>query len=137
MSRPVRCCRLPVRVIGLIVGTVLVALSCSGPSSDPGRTADESGRVYHVQLNQTKEKEAANQDLARAIVWWDDQSSASLPTPLSDGQHESPVQVAWQAPFYRVRLGPFASRSAAKEVLTAARPTFPKAFIAPGDRREE
>jgi len=92
--------------------------------------------VYHVQLNQRTEKEAANQDLARAIAWWDDQSSASLPTPLSVNENDQPVHVRWQAPFYRVRLGPFASRSAAKEVLTTARSAFPKAFIAPEQRRE-
>jgi hypothetical protein len=93
--------------------------------------------VYHVQLNQTKEKEAANQDLAQAIAWWDDQSTAALPTPRTDGKADPPIHVMWQAPFYRIRLGPFESRAAAKEVLTTARRSFPKAFIAPGDRREE
>ena len=92
--------------------------------------------MYHVQLNQTKEKEAANQDLSRAIAWWDDRASASLPTPLTGREYDRPVHVTWQAPFYRVRIGPFASRSAAKDVLTTARSTFPKAFIAPEQRRE-
>jgi len=123
--------------MGLVVGTLFVALSCSGPSTDSGTTEDPPARLYHVQLNQTKEKKAANRELAQAIAWWDDQSSASLPTPQTDGSGESPVRVLWRAPFYRIRLGPFESRAAAHEVLTTARRAFPKAFIAPESRQEE
>lgn len=136
MLRLLSRCRFRILVVGLFGGSLLFGLSCTGPAPDQGGAANEPARVYHVQLNQTKEKEAANRDLARAIAWWDDRASTSLPTPRTDGQGESPVQVMWRAPFYRVRLGPFESRSAASKVLTEARSAFPKAFIAP-ERREE
>jgi len=124
-------------VLGLVAGSLLFGGGCTGPAPDQGASEESPVRVYHVQLNQTKEKDAANRNLARAISWWDDQSSASMPTPLTADENDRPVHVHWQAPFYRVRLGPFASRSAAKEVLTNARSAFPKAFIAPEQRREK
>lgn len=114
-------------------------MSCSGPSPDQGgRSAPEGpARVYHVQLDMTKDKDTAHRYLSKALAWWGEQSSASLPEPLSlpDRSSDSPVTIVWKAPLYRVRLGPFASRSAAQTVLGAAQSSFPNAFIAPEQRR--
>ncbi|PSQ78623.1 MAG: SPOR domain-containing protein, partial [Bacteroidetes bacterium QH_6_63_17] len=43
----------------------------------------------------------------------------------------SAVTINWKPPFYRVRLGPFATRQQAEAVLQAARSVFPDAFVAP------
>jgi hypothetical protein len=45
------------------------------------------------------------------------------------------VSIKWRAPFYRVRIGPFATEQQAETVLEEAHSTFPDAFVAP-DRVE-
>lgn len=117
---------------GLFIGGVLLAISCTGPSPDATESdvEDERSRVYHVQLDMTEEKAEANQTLGRALEWWDEQSSSEVPRPLAPSE-DSVVNIAWQAPLYRVRLGPFASRAQADSVLHAAQSAFPDAFVRP------
>lgn len=118
--------------LGLLAGTLLIGLSCSGPSPDGPTSADEGdrSRIYHVQLDMAKEKEQANQILGRALTWWDAHAGTTAPRPLT-APDESPVTVAWRAPLYRVRVGPFASRAQADSVLRTAQSTFPGAFVRP------
>lgn len=128
--------RLHVRLIsaGLILGSLLLGLSCSGPATDASESTDDGvERVYHVQLEMTEDKGAADQVLAEAVTWWNERVSSSVPDPvrLSDDASDRPVTVVWKAPLYRVRLGPFASRSQAEDVLGAAQSVFPDAFVAP------
>lgn len=117
-----------------MAGILLLGLSCSGPSpesSTPAPTEERPARVYHVQLDMVQDKTTADQMLGQALAWWKDRSD-TVPAPLErkDGS-EAPVAIHWQAPLYRVRIGPFASRSAAEEVLAAAETAFPEAFVAP------
>jgi hypothetical protein len=119
---------------------VALAGGCAGPTPETDGTPDaEEGpaRVYHVQLDMTRDKDTANQYLSRALAWWGRQSSTRLPAPMgtADGADDSAVQVVWQAPLYRIRLGPFPSRSAAEKVLSAAEASYPGAFIVPEQRR--
>ena len=126
------------RALGILVGVWTCGLllgACSGPPpASTGRSSEEepSPRVYHVQLRLTEDKTRAAQTLGRAEQWWREQPPADRP-PLAEGPRssETPVTIAWKAPFYRVRLGPFATETRAEAVLDAARPTFPDAFIAP------
>lgn len=112
----------------LAVGVLLLVLSCSGPQ--PGETGGtEERRVYHVQLQMTEEKEAANRTLGQALVWWEDRPPEKRP-PLAHPE-ESPADIKWKAPYYRVRLGPFATREQAESILGDARSSFPDAFVAP------
>lgn len=119
---------------GLVLG-LLLGLSCSGPAPERSGPAadDEPKRLYHVQLEMTEDKATADQVLGKALSWWEDRASSLDPQPvnLTEDTTDSPVRVVWQPPLYRVRLGPFASRSEAEAVLDAAHPTFPDAFIAP------
>jgi len=125
--------------LGLLLAVLVLGMSCTGPSPDGGGAAAPEGpaRVYHVQVDMTKDQDAAHRALSKVLAWWGDQSSASLPEPLSlpDRSADSPATIVWKAPLYRVRLGPFASRTTAEEVLAAARSSFPDAFIAPEQRR--
>lgn len=116
--------------LGLLISGVLFGLSCSGPEPE-GRhaAAGEGGRVYHVQLDATKKKGAANRMLGRALEWWNERADSVGPRPVS--REASPVTIAWRAPLYRVQLGPFASREAANDVLAAAQAAYPEAFISP------
>lgn len=79
-----------------------------------------------------KDKEEADQRLSEVLAWWDNQGSVPAPTSLEleNRSVDPPVRIAWKAPFYRVRVGPYRSRGQAKKALTAIRPSFPDAFIA-------
>lgn len=78
----------------------------------------------------TDAKSDADQTVGRAMTWWESLPASERPEPLVSAG-SLPVDVAWRAPFYRVRLGPFVSRDRAAAVLAAVRDAFPDAFIAP------
>lgn len=80
-----------------------------------------------------KDKAKADRALSTALDWWQAHASSLNPEPLGRAGRpdRAPVVIAWKAPLYRVRLGPFASRAQAEDVLAAARSSFPEAFIAP------
>ena len=111
----------------LLIGGVLLGLSCSGPTPDAPDASEKDPRVYHVQLDRTKKKAKANRIVGKALDWWEERSS--FPRPMRS--QSSPVTVVWKAPLYRVRVGPFAAREEADSVLTVARRTFPGAFVRP------
>jgi len=116
---------------GVLIGGLLVAVSCSGPSSVPSDASEEGrSRVYHVRLDVTKEKKTANRMLGRALEWWNERSETASARPLSSA-NDSPVSVVWRVPYYRVQIGPFASRTQADSVLQVARSAFPGAFVSP------
>lgn len=133
---------LPFRTLGLLLGVCAGGVlfgSCSGPAAtSPHRPAPDgsSARIFLVQLRLTEDKARAARTLGRAERWWRNRPPAGRP-PLvqAASSARSPVTIAWKAPLYRVRLGPFATRRQAEAVLDAARSTFPEAFIAP-DRME-
>ena len=116
--------------LGVLAGALLLGLSCSGPSPAPSGETTDPSRVYHVQLDMTKEKETANQILGRALTWWEAHAASVAARPLTAAD-ASPVTVAWRAPLYRVRIGPFASRDQAESVLQTAQSAFPGAFVRP------
>lgn len=90
-------------------------------------------RVYHVQLDMKKDKDAADRRLTDALAWWHKHGSETVPGPsaVPDSSRDRPLRLVWKAPFYRVRLGPYASRSQAEQALSAIRASFPEAFVAP------
>ena len=117
---------------GVLVGLVLLGLSCSGPSPDESapETRPDRSRGYHVQLDMTKKKEDANQILGRALQWWKTHSDGVEVRPAA-ASSASPVTVVWRAPLYRVRIGPFSTKAQADSVLQAVRSAFPGAFVRP------
>lgn len=132
----------PFRALGLLMGVCASGVlfsSCSGPApTSPTRSAQEDAapRLFLVQLRLTDDKSQAARTLGRAERWWHNRPPTDRP-PLVQAASSArrPVTIAWSAPFYRVRLGPFATRTQARAVLNAARSAFPEAFIAP-DRME-
>ena len=120
----------------VLVVALILGLSCSGPSpetSGPSPTEDRPSEVYHVQLDMTERKVVANRKKSKALTWWEQNATMGTPTPIrgSGSNDDYPVAIVWKAPLYRVRLGPFATRSEAEDVLASARSVFPDAFIAP------
>lgn len=137
--------RAPHRTSWLVALVVLcvagVAASCTGPQptgrdgpTPPDGPRWEDGqrieRVYHVQLAMSDVKSDADRTVGRAMTWWDALPASERPAPLASAE-TLPLDVAWKAPLYRVRLGPFVSRERADAVLQSVRPTFPDAFVAP------
>lgn len=120
-------------VAGLCIGGLFLA--CSGPTpNQPGTASGASakGRVYHVQLQFTDDKDQAAAVLGRAQQWWQQQPPSKHPSLVEEvPSSDPPVTMVWKAPFYRVRLGPFATKEHAETVLGAARHTFSGAFVAP------
>ncbi|MFB6097882.1 MAG: SPOR domain-containing protein [Salinibacter sp.] len=133
----------PVRMLYLATGVLLgggLLLSCSVPLLDQssGPTAPEPGtRIYLVQLQLTEDKGRAAAILSQGQRWWENIPSSNRP-PLVPGIPSSTpaVTIEWKAPYYRVRLGPFATEKQAQRVLEAARSSFPDAFVVP-DRVED
>lgn len=124
------------------IGTaVLLAIlffgACTGPTPSPPSSSSDAGtRVYHVQLQLTEDKARAEAILSRGLRWWKNQPASTRP-PLAGGAQASDaaVSIKWRAPFYRVRIGPFATEQQAETVLEEAHSAFPDAFVAP-DRIE-
>lgn len=117
---------------GLLLGAVLLG-ACSGPAPSPDATESEPpSRVYHVQLQMTEDKDQAAETLGQAQRWWKQQPDSTRP-PLVQGTQTSdtPVNIKWKTPFYRVQLGPFAKEKQAERVLDTALSAFPDAFIVP------
>lgn len=126
------------RTAGLLFAVVLL-VACTGPT--PDRTSGSSSpapgtRLYHVQLQITEDKDQAVEILGRGQRWWTAQPPADRPS-LVEGTAASAkaVSITWKAPYYRVRLGPFATEAQAEAVLEAARSASPDAFVVP-DRVE-
>lgn len=121
----------PVRSAILLMGVLVIALSCTGPQPEQPEDPEEAEvqRIFHVQLHMTEEKDEADRVLGEALSWWEGQPSSERP-PLAESEGR-PVDITWKAPLYRVRLGPFATREHAESVLSDARSEFPEAFVAP------
>lgn len=114
----------------MLLGLTLFG-ACSGPHSESAEEESET-RLYHVQLQLTEDKDRAVEILSHAQQWWTEQPSSERP-PLATTPPSSkkPITIKWRAPFYRVRLGPFATKQEAETVLEAAKTSFPDAFVSP------
>lgn len=86
-----------------------------------GRRVTVNG--FRIQIFQSASKPEADARADQAIRWWEQQSSG-LDLP------ETPeVYTLYRAPYYRVRVGNFATRSAANAARAELQRQFPNAFI--------
>lgn len=103
------------------------------PSTSAPRTSEASPRMvqgFRVQIHLTPEKTSADAYVAEALAWWRGLAPQARPAPLRSAA-ELPVEVAWRAPYYRVRVGAFPSREGAEATLAALRGRFPDAMLVP------
>jgi hypothetical protein len=84
------------------------------PSNDEAPAEPRTVRGFRIQVLTTEDKSAADRRAADAKEQWG-----------------APVEVVWKAPYYRVRVGAFASRSAAQPRLDAVQEQYPDAFLVP------
>ncbi len=83
---------------------------------------------FRIQILTTPEKQTADFQVEEALGWLGDLSRR--PTGLESAE-EAPVYLAWKQPYYRVRLGNFATRDEAQQALYLVGERFPEAFIVP------
>jgi hypothetical protein len=130
----------PLRSAALVLVLGALITGCSGSAilenegDAPGASPSEEDKRtrFQVQLFISDEKGEADRALSRALDWWEglQEPRRDLRIPPAD-QDASPVRIVWKAPFYRVRVGTFASREDAETIVTAAGDTFPDAFVVP------
>lgn len=94
----------------------------AGPST---RTIDG----YRIQILTTGEKDEADRQVTQAEQWW--RALAPAERPPHVGEEDLYVTVAWRQPYYRVRIGRFASRSEAERALDTISRQYSDAFIVP------
>ena len=122
-------------LLGVVACSPLpVADSGNAPSSGASTETTEDPRepprrTYHVQVRTVEEKAAADRTVSQVVAWFEALPRGQRPEALS-AVGEIPVGVRWKAPFYRVRVGPFSTRDAARQVVEAMSDEFPDAFIA-------
>lgn len=98
-----------------------------------GRTAAGTTRTvdgYRIQLFQTRERDVAERAVEQATQWWRSRKEAGSRGDLFES-NSAPVYNVWRQPFYRVRLGDFATEDEAEEILSDVRGRFDGAFIVP------
>ncbi len=130
----------------LIVG-VLTAAGCAGPKETTERSKPPTAapapapkkapaaprrrtvQGFRVQIQQTPQKAQADQAVSRVSAWWRSLPPAQRPAGLNG--KTAPVYVQWKQPYYRVRVGNFATRAAAEQALRKLAAQYPTAFIVP------
>jgi hypothetical protein len=89
----------------------------------------ETVQGYRIQILSTQDKTAADKLWADAISWW--QGEQEQEEPATTFPEELPVYIVFRNPYYRVRIGDFASRGAAQEALPTVSRRFTGAFVVP------
>ena len=84
---------------------------------------------FRIQILTTPEKGEADDQVRRALDWWASVPTRDRPPTLSDDA--LPIYTAWQQPYYRVRVGDFATRADAERALGLFARHYPDAFIVP------
>ena len=81
-------------------------------------------RGYRVQVFSSRDKRLADEELQRAIEWWEDHRSGQ-----SSG--DPPIYVEYEQPFFKVRIGNYTSRTKANSDASSLSRAFQGAFVVP------
>lgn len=96
-----------------------------------GQGTTERVQGYRIQIFSSKDKADADRELDGAVSWWHNQKVEGYLDDLYEGREASPpVYMIFRQPYYRVRLGNFATRDEALRLLPTVQRRFPSAFIA-------
>lgn len=82
---------------------------------------------YRIQVFSARDKQAAQDFREQVRQWWENNREEA---PLSVLGEEPPIIVEYSQPYYRVRIGAFATRDAAERALEFVRVEYPSAFPA-------
>ena len=95
----------------------------SEPAPEPAYAPMREVDGFRVQVFTSGLRETAEQIRADAASWWTSRRQY--------GQPEMDVAVVYQEPYYRVRMGAFATREDAETALSIIREQYPDAFLVP------
>lgn len=95
----------------------------------PPKPTTRTVQGFRIQVLTTPEKQAADLHAAEAENWY--RSLSASRRPLGLGDRGLLLDVAWRPPYYRVRLGAFASRAEAQRALALVKQRYPEAFLVP------
>lgn len=141
MMLPVRTVRFPAarRPVALVALLCLLFAACSGPRAEApgGESPREEERApvtrtvqgFRIQIFTSPDRAEANDVLSEALAWYRSLPRSQRPAYL--GGDELSADVKWRQPYYRVRVGDFATRGEADAALNRVRSRFPEAFIVP------
>lgn len=87
---------------------------------------------FRIQIVSTLSKQEADQAVEDALAWWRDfEEDPSLYDLYPRSELEPPVYQDFRAPYYRVRIGNFISRTNAERLLEVMKDNYASSFIAP------
>lgn len=119
----------------LVISTVFAGCQATAPLRGPAEASEPEmpARAFFVQVGMNYHRDDAESTRTEAVAWWN-----ALDTPPEPLQRyrEPPVHVVWRTPYYRVRIGPVATRSEADVVRASLRDRFDDAFIARGSSEQ-
>lgn len=104
-------------------GRVVVPNQGGAPPSEPEAPTPRQVDGYRVQVFNTASRDAAERVRGDAQEWW----SAVRSEPGAPRQMD--IVIAYQQPYYRVRMGAFGTREEADRALALVRQRFPDAFL--------
>jgi len=87
---------------------------------------------YRIQIYSAQDKQQADERVEEAMRWWRSQRSQGTLDGFTQGDDsQPPVYLFYRQPYYRVRVGNFATRAHALRFLRLIETEFPSAFIVP------
>lgn len=84
---------------------------------------------YRIQVFSSAEKSAADDVRDEVATWW--RIAREDPGALDALPRDLPLEVVFNSPYYRVRVGAFEYRAEAETALPVLQRRFPEAFIVP------
>lgn len=93
--------------------------------ADEGVTQTIQG--YRVQVYSAQDKQSAEEFRERVRVWWNSSKDEAPDEPFAG---RLPIVVEYGQPYYRVRVGAYASREEASDALEFIQQEFADAFVA-------
>ncbi len=109
----------------VMAGRVRVPDQGNAPAPPPQEPVAQQVEGFRVQIFSSASRDAAERVRGDATQWWRGaQSSAGAPRSME-------VTVAYLQPYYRVRMGAFATRQEAEAALALVRREYGEAFLVP------
>ena len=108
----------------VMAGRVVVPGGGAAPETPPPSGEPREVDGYRVQVFSSNNRDSAERVRAQALSWWQrsGRDRAGAPESLE-------ARVVYLQPYYRVRLGAFATREDADAALRLVRDEFPEAFL--------
>ena len=95
----------------------------AAPAPPPDEPVERQVDGYRVQIFNTASRDAAERVRSEADAWW------QRARPASGAPRDMDLRIAYQQPYYRVRMGGFATREEADQALALVRQQYPDAFL--------